>query len=57
MRHLPHNTHYAEKFGVIHGDCALASASGALAFEIQIVAGAGVEQGLVFLVAIRVRFD
>src|SRR5208282_312965 len=57
MRHLPHNTHYAEKFGVIHGDCAEAGAPFTLAAELKLVAGAGVEQGFVFLVAVRVRFN
>jgi len=58
MRHLPHNTHCAEEFGVIHGNCALAGAGGALAFEIQIVAGAVVEERLVFHVfPVVMRFD
>jgi len=51
MRHLPHNTHYAEKLSIIHGDCTEAGAAFALAAKLKLVAGAGVEEGLVFFVA------
>jgi hypothetical protein len=51
MRHLPHNTHYAEKLGVIHGDCTEAGAAFALAAELKLMTSVGVEERLVFLLA------